>query len=67
MKYPQKAGLPTATKASGAEWYYPAVTTAYGRPMPLPHGERQETRAKAKTVAKRMLKEAADSGAEGGI
>lgn len=58
MQYPQKAGLPTATKDSGAEWYYPAVTCEYGRPKRLPHGDRHETRGKAKAQAKRIIDEA---------
>ena len=58
MKHPAKAGLPTATKASGAEWYYPAVTVEFGRPRALPHGDRHETRGKAKAQAKRLLDEA---------
>jgi len=56
--FPAKAGLPTASKDSGAEWYYPAVTCEYGRPKRLPHGIRHETRGKAKAEAKRMLDEA---------
>lgn len=48
---------PTAVKDRGAEWYYPAVKTAYG-PKRLPHGARQETRGKAIAEAKRMIREA---------
>ena len=58
MQYPQKAGLPTATKDTGAEWYYPAVTCEYGRPKRLPHGDRHETRGKAKAQARRMIQDA---------
>lgn len=58
MRYGAKAGMPTATKDSGAEWYYPAVTCEFGRPKRLPHGERYETRYKAKAAAKRMIKAA---------
>jgi hypothetical protein len=57
-RYPAKAGQPTATKERGAEWYYPAVTTEYGRPKRLPHGNRHETRGKAKAEAKRLIDEA---------
>jgi hypothetical protein len=60
-RYPQKAGIPTATKQSGAEWYYPAVTCEYGRPRRLPHGDRHETRGKAKAEAARLIKEARDA------
>jgi hypothetical protein len=49
-------GIPTAKKVSGCEWYLPAVTTAVG-PKPLPHGNRQETRSKAITEARRILRE----------
>ena len=55
---PYKHGMPTAVKESGAEWYYPAVTCAYGRPMRLPDGNRHETRGKAKAEARRMIVEA---------
>ena len=55
---PYKYGMPTATKEPGAEWYYPAVTCAYGRPMRLPDGNRHETRGKAKAEARRILGEA---------
>lgn len=55
-QYPAKEGNPTATKDSGAEWYYPAVTTAFGRPKRIPGGDRYETRGKAKAAAKRMIK-----------
>jgi hypothetical protein len=58
------AGMPTATKDSGAEWYYPAVTCEFGRPRRLPHGDRHETRGKAKAEAKRMIKEAANGGTQ---
>ena len=51
-------GEPTATKDRGAEWYYPAVTSEFGRPKRLPHGNRHETRGKAKAEAKRMMGEA---------
>jgi hypothetical protein len=51
------AGRPTAAKDSGAEWYYPAVTCEFGRPRRLPHGNRHETRGKAKAEAKRMIDE----------
>ena len=54
-KFPQKAGRPTASKDSGAEWYWPAVTCEYGRPKRLPHGSRHDTRGKAKAEAKRMI------------
>jgi hypothetical protein len=55
-----ESGKPTAKKASGAEWYYPAVTVEWGRPRVLPHGDRYETRGKAKAAAARMLKELAE-------
>jgi len=55
MKYSQKTGQPTAVKSKGAEWYYPAVTVAFGPPKVLPHGDRCETRAKAKSAAKQIL------------
>jgi len=34
------------------------VTTEYGRPKRLPHGDRHETRGKAKAEAKRLIDEA---------
>lgn len=49
-------GKPTAKKQNGCEWYYPAITTPFG-PKSLPHAERQETRSKAVTAAKRILKD----------
>ena len=52
------AGKPTATKDRGSEWYYPAVTCEFGAPKRLPHGNRHETRGKAKGEAKRMIDEA---------
>lgn len=55
----------TAIKDRGAEWYYPAVKTAYG-PKRLPHGERQETRYKAVKEAKRIIAAAIHDSAEGG-
>jgi len=57
-KFGAVPGKPTATKDRGAEWYYPAVTCAFGRPRRLPHGNRHETRGKAKAEAKRMIDEA---------
>ena len=56
--FPAVAGKPTATKDRGAEWFYPAVTCEFGRPMRLPHGNRHETCGKAKAEAKRMIDEA---------
>lgn len=56
--YPAKAGKPTATKDRGTEWYWPAVTCEYGKPKRLPHGDRHETRGKAKAQAKRMIEAA---------
>ena len=53
---PYKHGMPTAV--SDGNWYYPAVTCAYGRPMRLPDGNRHETRGKAKAEAQRMIVEA---------
>jgi hypothetical protein len=60
-RYGAKAGMPTAKKISGTEWYYPAVTCEFGRPKQLPHGERCETRGKAKASAARMIKEAKET------
>tara|TARA_R110000824_G_scaffold4307_5_gene20634 strand:- start:1403 stop:1591 length:189 start_codon:yes stop_codon:yes gene_type:complete len=57
-KYEAKPGLPTAVKDRGAEWYYPAVTCEFGPPKRLPHGERHETRGKAKAEAKRIIDKA---------
>ena len=57
-RYPAKAGMPTATKSWGAEWYYPAVTCAFGRPEMLRGGSRHETRGKAKAEAKRLIEAA---------
>ena len=54
------AGKPTATKATGVEWYYPAVTCEFGRPKRLPHGNRHETRGKAKRMIDEALKEQKD-------
>jgi hypothetical protein len=59
-KYGAKEGVPTATKDSGTEWYYPAVTCKFGRPHRLPNGERCETRGKAKAMATRMIKKEDD-------
>lgn len=64
MKYPAKPGLPTAIKARGAEWYYPAVTCEYGRPAKLIDGQMHATRGKAKAEAARLLKSASEK--EGG-
>jgi hypothetical protein len=51
-----KIGLPTATKDSGAEWYYPALTNKFNRPTRITGGGRYETRYKAKAKAARMIK-----------
>lgn len=50
-------GKPTAIKDRGAEWYYPAITTAYG-PKRLPHGDRKGSRYLATKEAKRIIEEA---------
>lgn len=55
-----KDTVATAVKERGAEWYYPAVKTAFG-PKRLPHGERQESRYLAVKEAHRIISE---SGAE---
>lgn len=52
-----EAGKPTAIKARGAEWYYPAITTAFGSKA-LPNGDRQGSRYLAIKEAKRIIEEA---------
>lgn len=47
-------GKPTAKKANGACWWYPAVTTAFG-PKVLPYGDRQDSPYKARKEAERMI------------
>jgi len=58
-RYTVEANKPTATKERGAEWYYPAITVPYGKPMRLPKGDRYPTRGKAIAAARRILKERA--------
>jgi len=55
VRYGAVAGQPTATKASGAEWYYPAITREFGRPERLIGGDKFETRGKAKAEARRII------------
>lgn len=42
-----EAGKPTAVKGRGTEFYYPAITTNFGRPKALPHGDLPPTPAEA--------------------
>lgn len=63
MSRPSEPGKPTAMKIRGCEFYLPAVTTAFG-PKQLPSGERRDTRSKAVTEARRVMREAEKGGAK---
>ena len=53
---------PTAKKVRDEEFYYPAITRAFGRPKALTYSTKYETRSKAKAAAKRILKAAVYKG-----